>query len=115
MVYTREDFSARLNHVEKKQSRLLRRGYTTRVGRNGIITAKPKTMRLRFPVKGAFLLVGGFFCLKAVMLSANGPDTYNERLATLQNGSVVEMMGAKVLAIDPATQLIADKFGPIFR
>jgi len=115
MVYTKEDFSARLNHVEKKQSRLLRRGYTTRVDRNGIIIAKPKTMRLRLPVKGAFLLVVGFLCLKALMLSANGPDTYNDRLATLQNGSVVEAMGAKVLAIDPATQFIADKLGPLFR
>jgi len=115
MVHTKEDFSARLNHVEKKQSRLLRRGYTTRVDKNGIITAKPKAMRLRFPVKGAFLLVVGFLCLKALMLSSNGPDTYNDRLATLQNGTAIEALGARVLAIDPATQFLADQLGPLLR
>ena len=115
MVYTREDFHARVGSVDKAQSRLVRRGYTTRIDKNGLIISKPKKMRLRFPVKGILVMVLSFFCLKALMLSANGPDTYQDRLATLQNGTVVEAMGARVLGIDPATQFIADKIGPLFR
>ncbi|WP_299415235.1 hypothetical protein [uncultured Sulfitobacter sp.] len=115
MVYTKEDFQARVGHVDKKQSRLVRRGYTTRIDRNGVIVAKPKAMRLRLPVKGAFLLIVGFFCLKALILSANGPDTYNDRLTSLSNGNAIEVMGARVLAIDPATQFLADQMGPLFR
>ncbi|MCX7567564.1 hypothetical protein OS189_14555 [Sulfitobacter sp. F26169L] len=115
MVYTREDFNARVGNVDKKQSRLVRRGYTTRVDKNGMIIAKPKSMRLRFPVKGAFLLVLSFLCFKAFMLFANGPDTYQDRLATLQNGNFIEILGARVLAIDPATQFIVDHVGPFLR
>ena len=115
MVYTKEDFNARVGHVEKSQSRLVRRGYTTRIDKNGIIVAKPRARRMRFPVKGASMFFLGFLCLKALMLSANGPDTYYDRLATLQNGNAVEAFGARVLAIDPATQFIADKIGPFIR
>lgn len=109
MVYTRDDFNTRLNNVDGKRSKLIRRGYTTRVDNNGIIIAKPKPMRLRLPVKGAFLMVLCFLGLKAFMLYANGPETYNERLATLQNGSIVEQWGAVVLVVDPATQFFADQ------
>ncbi len=115
MVYTREDFHARVGNVDKAQSRLVRRGYTARVGSNGIIVAKPKAMRIRLPIKGAVLLVMGFFCLKAFMLSANGPETYQDRLALLQNGNAIEAFGARALTVDPATQFIADQMGPLFR
>ncbi|MEH6644849.1 hypothetical protein [Sulfitobacter sp.] len=109
MVYTREDFGTRLNNVDGKRSKLLRRGYTTRVDKNGIIIAKQKAMRLRLPVKGAFLTVLCFLCFKAFMLFANGAETYNYRLETLQSGSIVEQWGAVALAVDPATQFIADQ------
>lgn len=115
MVYTREDFHSRVGSVDKKRSKLVRRGYTSRVGKNGIIVAKPKSRRFSFPFKGIVLIVLSFLCFKALMLSANGPDTYNDRLATLQSGNAIESMGAKVLAIDPATQFIADQMGPMFR
>jgi len=115
MVYTKQDFQARLKDVDRSRSKLVRRGYTARVDRNGIIVAKPRTRRLRFPIKGIVFMVLGFLCLKALMLSANGPAAYEERLATLESGNAVEAMGARVLSIDPATQFIADKMGPMFR
>ena len=115
MVYTKQDFNDRVNGVDKKQAKLLRRGYTTRVDRNGVIIAKPKSRRFYFPIKGIVLMIGGFLCFKAFMLAANGPDTYQDRLAILQNGTVVEAMGARVLSVDPATQFIAGKIGPLLR
>ena len=115
MVYTKQDFNARLNTVGGKHSKLVRRGYMSRVDKNGIIITKPKRARVRLPVKGLVLMVFSFFCFKAFMLIANGPDTYNDRLATLQNGTVIEAMGAKVLSIDPATQFIADQVAPYLR
>ncbi|KEJ88220.1 hypothetical protein [Sulfitobacter donghicola] len=115
MVYTREDFHARVGNVDKQQSRLVRRGYTTRIDKNGVIVAKPKAMRIRLPIKGAVLLVLSFFCFKAFMLAANGPDTYQDRLATLESGNAAEAFGASVLAIDPVTQYIADQMGPLLR
>lgn len=115
MVYTREDFHSRVGKVDKARNKLVRRGYTSRVDKNGIIIAKPKARRFHFPFKGLVLLVLGFFGFKALMLSSAGPDTYNDRLATLQNGNAIEAMGAKALSVDPVTQFFADKMGPLFR
>jgi hypothetical protein len=115
MVYTKEDFNARIGAVDKDKSNVLRRGYTTKIDKNGIIVVKPRAKRLRLPIKGVVFLIAGFLCLKALMLSANGPDTYNDRLATLENGNVIETVGARVLGIDPVTQLIANKIGTFFR
>ncbi len=115
MVETKESFLARLNDVDYKHSRLVRRGYTTRVDHNGLIVVQPKKRRLHFPARGAFLLVLGFFLFKAVMLSANGPATYGERLEQLESGTILEVMAARTLSIDPATQFLADQIGPLLR
>jgi hypothetical protein len=117
MVYTKEDFRARVGAVDKKQARLVRRGYTSRVDKNGVIIAEPKArrMRVRLPIKSVLVMTVSFLCFKALLLSANGPDTYNDRLVTLQSGGAVGEMGARVLSIDPATQYIADQMGPLFR
>ncbi|QUJ75341.1 hypothetical protein KDD17_10075 [Sulfitobacter albidus] len=115
MVQTKENFSARLSSVDKRHAKMVRRGYTTRVDRNGVIVAKPRKARLRLPIKGAFLMVLSFFMFKAFMLSANGPDAYADRLAQLEAGSVIEVAGARVLAVDPVTQFFADQMGPLFR
>lgn len=115
MVYTKDDFNARLNGVDRKRSKLVRRGYTTRVDKNGVIIAKAKPRRLRLPIKGALLMVLCFIAFKAFMLLANGPDTYNDRLASLQEGTIVEQWGAAALAIDPATQFVADQVAYFIR
>ena len=76
------------------------------------------TMRLELRgtgIKVLLLVVIGFFAFKSFALAAFGPVTYNERLAKLESGSVVEQVGAKVLAIDPATQGVANFLGPVLR
>lgn len=115
MVYTRQDFKARIGAVDKKLSRRGRRAVVAHVNSNGVIYAKAKKSGTRVPVKGLALMIIGFFCFKAFMLAVNGPAAYEERLATLKDGTVVEVMGARILAIDPVTQFIADQAGPMFR
>jgi hypothetical protein len=114
MVETKENFVKRLNGLGRKHAKMTR-GYTTKVGRDGLLTVKPRRARNGFPIMGLLLLVGGFFAFKAVMLAAVGPVTYNERLAKLQRGTVIEQAGAKVLGIDPVTRALADFAGPVIR
>jgi hypothetical protein len=64
---------------------------------------------------GLFLIVLVFFGFKAFALAAIGPVTYNERLSRLANGSNLEQIGAKMMAIDPVTQTLAELTGPIMR
>lgn len=115
MVYTRDDFNTRVGAVDKKLSRRRSNTVVAHVQQNGIIYAKAKRRRRHFPIKGTFLMVAGFFCFKALMLAANGPAAYEDRLATLQQGTVVEAGGAWVLGIDPVTEFIAHQVGPLFR
>ena len=114
MVETKEHFVRRLNTLGRKHAQMTR-GYTTKVGRDGLLTVKPRRKRGGFPVMGLLLLVGGFFVFKAFMLAAVGPVTYNERLAKLENGTAIEQVGASVLGIDPVTRALADFAGPVVR
>jgi hypothetical protein len=115
MVYTKEHFNARIGAVTKKSSRRGRTALVARVDANGVVYAKAKRRRVHIPVKGLMFLVLAFFGFKAFMLAANGPETYQERLALLENGTAIEAFGARIMSIDPATQFLADKAGPIFR
>ncbi|MFC6588824.1 hypothetical protein [Sulfitobacter pacificus] len=92
-------------------------GYTTKVGKDGLIVVKPKRRPVRGggPIKLVVLAVAGLIAFKAVALIAVGPITYNERLAKLETGTMIEQVGAKALAIDPVTEVLADSVGPTLR
>ena len=115
MVYTKDHFNQRIGAVDKKLSRRGRNSIVARVDANGIVYAKAKRRSRGFPVKGLLLMVLAFFCFKAFMISANGTTAYEERLSALQEGTMIEAAGARLLAVDPLTQLIADQMGPMFR
>lgn len=117
MVYTKQDFETRVKAVDGSKKSLVRRGATHRVGKNGIIVVEPKSARrtMRLPIRGVLVMIACFFGFKALLLAANGPDTYNDRLASLENGNVVAVWGARALAVDPVTQFIADQIAPVLR
>ncbi|MGB3243812.1 MAG: hypothetical protein WBB25_04720 [Sulfitobacter sp.] len=114
MVETKAQFINRLNKHGLKRAKQ-GRGFSTMIGRDGLITVKLKRSRGRLPVMGIFMLAAGFIGFKAFMLAAVGPVTYNERLAKLDAGTKIEKVGAKVMAIDPMTAALADFAGPVIR
>lgn len=113
MANTFASFDKRLSKIDRK-NRKLARGYKTRVEANGLIRARP-TRSFHFPLRGALLLVAGFFLFKAFMLASVGPGAYIDRLALLESGTIVESAGSWVLQIDPLTQYLASQMGPVFR
>ncbi len=114
MVETHDHFRKRLNLLGRKHEQMTH-GYSSHVGKDGLIVIKPKRARRGFPVKSMVVLVIGFFAFKAFMLVAIGPVTYNERLSKLEKGNVIEQVGAKALAIDPVAASLADFVGPVLR
>lgn len=117
MVETRDHFTKRLDMLGRKKKRMTQ-GYITKVDKNGLLVVESKPQR-RFGGAGLLKIVMmallGFFGFKVFTLSAVGPVTYNERLSELQNGTVVEQLGAKALAIDPVTEAVANSVGPVLR
>lgn len=117
MVETRDHFAERLGKLGKKHEKMTH-GYTTKVGKDGLLVVTPKPRSI-IPggagVKILLILLVGFIGFKAFTLAAVGPVTYNERLSKLENGTVIEKAGAKALAIDPVTEALAGSVGPVLR
>lgn len=113
-VETHAQFVKRLNVLGRKHAQLAK-GYTTKVGPDGLITVRPKRARIQFPAKSILIAAVAFLGFKAFMLAANGPVAYQDRLASLENGTVVESYGAKIMALDPITLAMADFMGPLLR
>ena len=118
MVETHDHFVKRLNDLGRKHQKMSRGKIVTKVTRDGLIVAEPKKASL-LPGTGVLklvmLLLIGFLSFKSFTLAAVGPVTYNERLAKLENGTVIEKMGAKALAIDPVSEAVAETVGPVLR
>ena len=115
MVHTRDDFNSRVGAVAKKSARRGKNEFVTRIDQNGVLVVKAKRRGFQFPVKGLSLTILGFFCFKALMLGTSGPEAYADRLALLQEGTIIEAVGVRVLSVDPVTQFIADQVGPLLR
>jgi len=61
------------------------------------------------------LFLGAFVFFKAFLVANLGPQTYDDRLARLNNGTVVEQAGAFVMQADPLTVYAAQKIRPVLR
>jgi len=117
MVETQAEFAKRIQTLGRKHADMTK-GYTTVVSHDGLLTAVPKRRvaavssgRLKFLV----LVAIGFFGFKGFVLAVLGPLSYKSRLEMLEQGTVFEQAGAKVLVIDPLTHALAEVVGPILR
>jgi len=114
MVEDQLHFDERLRRLERKH-RAMSRGYTTHMQSDGLIVAKPKRARVRISGRSILLFSLAFIAFKGFLIANLGSLAYEERLARLENGTLVERGGAFVMQIDPISQLVAEQIGPIFR
>jgi len=112
MVETHDHFVKRLTSLGRKHQQMTH-GYTTKVGKDGLIVVRPKrTARNASGLKVVGLALALFLTLKLLMVIVVGPASYQERLGGLENGTGIEKAGAYVMAIDPVTQAVADFLAP---
>ena len=114
MVDARQQFGTRVKSLESKNVKLAR-GYYTTIRADGLVVARPARRGLRLPTKLLVALVALFVCFKGFVLATIGPTAYDSRLDSLAQGTVIEQAGAWVLQVDPVTQTLARKLGPVFR
>jgi len=107
-------FDDRLRRIEESRTRL-KRGYSLSVDRDGLIVARPRSVRRGIPIKGIILLVVGFIGFKALLISYLGLETYHDRVTALENGASVEQVGAWFMKADPVSKEIAFKLRPYFK
>ncbi|MBV7377892.1 hypothetical protein [Maritimibacter dapengensis] len=110
-----QDFHSRLYRIERTH-RNLSSGYVRLEERNGLLVPVRRVRSRRgFPWRGLFLVLIAFLVFKASLLAQIGPVRYVEHHSKLEQGSIVEQMGAWALRPDPATVYISEKIAPYLR
>ena len=89
--------------------------YVTLVDKNGLIQVVPRISPKRGRKHTSLKLVAALAVLvtlfKAAALVNVGYVDYNDELALLANGNVVEKAGAFIFQIDPVTEVISKNLG----
>ena len=106
-----QSFDSRLKNIDRSRTRLMS-GYQSKVGKDGLIVFKPKARKKAVPLRAVVFLIVGFFVFKGFVLAHVGGTVYGNRLAALQEGTIVEQAGAYLMQADPVTQSIARKVRP---
>lgn len=101
------NFQKRLIEIDRKHSRS--RGRFVRLEeRDGILVPVEKArVTRRLPLRGLMLALVAFLGFKAFLFAYLGPVTYADRLSALEEGNVVEEMGAWAMRPDAVSRWIA--------
>lgn len=114
MTDSRTDFDARLRVLGRKH-RAMANGVKRQVRKDGLIVVRPTRKRIRKqgvrPLRILVMLLFGFFALKGFLLASIGEAAYEQRLASLSEGTQLERAGAIVMQPDRVSILFASAFG----
>ena len=102
-------FENRLRQIGKKH-RKLSQGYVTTVTADGLIVANPQRKSGHHVVRSVFLCLAVMLAFKIFLYLEIGRDAYLARVAELQNGSMLDKVGAYVMVPDPLTVNLARLF-----
>lgn len=106
-------FDKRLKEINRRHEKMAN-GVVRRVNSDGLIVARPRAYRPRFPLKGLIVVLAIGFFFKGFLFAYLGEAGYAERLASLQSGTAIEQAGAWVMQPDPATKAVAGLLQPVF-
>lgn len=107
MAQAHVPFDKRLKRIVRRHDRMAR-GVVKTVNADGLIVARPRLYKPRFPLKGLIVLIAAGFIFKGFLFASLGETAYAERVASLRDGTVMEQAGAWVMQADPATALVAE-------
>lgn len=106
------NFDKRLRRIVKAHTRMAN-GVTYKVDGNGLIQPQPRLYNPKFPLRGLIMMVGAAFLFKGYIFATLGQTTYDERVAELGAGTLIEKAGAWMMQADPATIAVAEVLGRI--
>jgi len=99
-------FDKRLKRIVRRHDKMSN-GVVRTVKSDGLIVARPRLYKPKFPLKGLIIVLALGFLFKGFLLAYIGDAGYTERLTALQSGTVVEQVGAWVMQPDPVTTIVA--------
>lgn len=106
MAQAHVPFDKRLKRIVRRHDKMSN-GVVRTVNSDGLIVARPRLYKPRFPLKGLLIVLALGFLFKGFLFAYLGETAYLDRVAALQGGSVMEQAGAWVMQPDPATVAVA--------
>ncbi|WP_371813843.1 hypothetical protein [Ruegeria sp. HKCCA5014] len=107
------EFDQRVTRLVKKHDKLSR-GYRTTMRSDGLVVMKPQRVRSGIPAKFLLLCILGFIGFKALLLTHLGAGAYENRVASLSEGTSVEKAGAWIMQADPVSEFAASQLAKIW-
>ncbi len=108
MAQANVPFDKRLKRIVRRHDRIASGGAVKTVTSDGLIVARPRVYKPKFPLKGLLAVIVLGFLFKGFVFASLGADGYAERVDALKQGSVMEQAGAWIMQADPATVMIAE-------
>lgn len=99
-------FDKRLKQITRRHDKMSN-GVVRSVNSDGLIIARPRALRPRFPLRGLIVVLVIGFLFKGFLFAFLGEADYSERVAALQDGTAMEKAGAWMMQPDPATLAVA--------
>ena len=106
MAQAHVPFDKRLKRIVRRHDKMSN-GVVRTVNSDGLIVARPRLYKPRFPLKGLLIVLAIGFLLKGFLFAYLGEAAYADRVAGLQAGTTIEQVGAWVMQSDPVTEVIA--------
>ncbi|WP_424980568.1 hypothetical protein [Leisingera sp. S232] len=110
----RDTFKSRLKHINRKHNAMCE-GFSAEMRPDGLLILQPRRVQSRISARSLVLFAGAFLLFKGFLMAALGFASYDERVARLTQGSVLERSGAFIMQADPVSVYIAQKIGPVLR
>ena len=107
-------FKSRLRRLERKHS-AMSNGYRAQLRSDGLIMMTPERKKSAISGRSVILFIFAFLVFKGFLIANIGLDGYQERVDLLKSGNAIETAGSWIMQVDPASELIAEKIGPILR
>ena len=105
-------FDKRVKRINRRHEKMAN-GVVRKINSDGLIVARPRAFRARFPLRTLIVVLAFGFLFKGFVLAYLGDAAYQERVTALQSGSVVEQAGAWLMQPDPATRFVATTLLPL--
>jgi hypothetical protein len=106
-----KEFDDRVDRITRKRAQM-RKGYVGRVNKDGLVVFRPRRRGLPVSPRGVAMVLFAFILFKALIMSHLGSTIYQQRIAKLQSGSLIEQAGALIMRPDPATLWLVDQIRP---
>jgi hypothetical protein len=107
MAQANVPFDKRLKRIVRRHDRM-QNGVVKTVMADGLIVERPRVYRPKLPLQGLLVAVVLCFLFKGMVFVSLGADQYAERVAQLQQGTMVEQASAWIMFPDQATVFIAE-------